>query len=287
MRRNLTGTQGGHVPAASIASWLRRPHHAGLAGLRGKVVGKSDAPAVIDEETWRRCQAILGDPARQMGSGRPSKSLLAGVLFCGECGSKVYSKGGHMRDGVRIPSYVCFGKACCVRPQDAVDIPIVTAVAGLLLDNAARLRPIAKPRADSSAVVIEADQIRQRLADLADLMTAGELDPRAYASASREMLVRLDALDTRVQRESTHPATDALLRAKDPAAAWWAMSKEQRKPIIKELIARIEIPHLGGGQNSRKQNDLIPIWRAWVVDTPSVPVKGDKRGRRPRPDKTL
>jgi DNA invertase Pin-like site-specific DNA recombinase len=274
-RRGLTGTSGGKVPAASIARWLRTPHHAGLAGLRGKVVGKSEAPPVIDEDTWRRCQAILSDPARQTGAGRPSSSLLAGIVYCGACGSKAYSKSGHLRDGVRIPGYSCHAKGCCNRPQDAVDVPIIAAIAGLLALDAARLRPVAKPRPDSSASVIEAEQLRQRLADLADLMTAGDLDPRAYASASREMLVRLDALDARAGKESAHPATDALLRAADPAAAWTSMTTEQRRPIVKELIERIDIPPLGGGQYSRKQNDLKPVWREWVVDTPRVPPKGD------------
>jgi len=53
------------------------------------------------------------------------------------------------------------------------------------------------------------------------------------------------------------------------------MTTEQRRPVVKELIARIDIPPLGGGQYSRKQNDLHPVWRDWVVDTPRVPPKGD------------
>lgn len=59
---------------------------------------------IVDRDTWNEVQKSLNSGSR-VAMTRNSRSLLAGVVFCGECGSKLVSSGG--RSGSRRVSYLC------------------------------------------------------------------------------------------------------------------------------------------------------------------------------------
>src|SRR5262249_6028375 len=74
----------------------------GLRVHQGEVVGDASWPAIIDRETHERIRHVLGDPRRAQ-RGRPAAHLLAGLLRCSKCGTKMVSS--RRLDGSR--RYVC------------------------------------------------------------------------------------------------------------------------------------------------------------------------------------
>ena len=62
---------------------------------------------IIDEEIWEAVQKSLISKCR-VSSQRQNHHLIAGKVYCGECGSKLVSSGG--RSGRRNTSYLCCSK---------------------------------------------------------------------------------------------------------------------------------------------------------------------------------
>ncbi len=101
-----------------------------LAAVRGgrrqrvKPLRVEDAhPAIVSANTWKAAKAMKAKPfCRKGGEGAP----LAGLLYCGRCGSTMYSQSLQRKTGQRNPNYVCAryhkGKGCgyCTVPQDAM-----------------------------------------------------------------------------------------------------------------------------------------------------------------------
>lgn len=87
----------------TLRQLIRRPSLAGLRTHRGKVVGTFNPemhPAILDEGTHARLEALLTDPNRAQGTGgRTPVHLLSGLAVCGRCGD---SLGGRMK---RIPGW--------------------------------------------------------------------------------------------------------------------------------------------------------------------------------------
>ncbi|GAT74848.1 resolvase domain protein [Microbacterium sp. HM58-2] len=89
------------IPSPAGAPWqgitlrqlIRRPSLAGLRTHRGKVVGKFNPdlhPAILDEDTHARLEALLTDPNRAQGTGgRTPVHLLSGLAVCGRCGGRM------------------------------------------------------------------------------------------------------------------------------------------------------------------------------------------------------
>jgi len=62
---------------------------------------------IIDEETWDAVQKSLVSKCR-VSAVRQNHHLIAGKVYCGECGSKLVSSGG--RSGKSTTSYLCCSK---------------------------------------------------------------------------------------------------------------------------------------------------------------------------------
>lgn len=113
--RGLVGPRGAPFTGVSVRDVLLRPMNGGLGVYRGEIVGKSGAPAIVDEETFRTARAVLSDPRRRTNVGRPVLSLLSGLLRCGVCGARMSSRyrrrgaarGGGKRGSTRAERGTC------------------------------------------------------------------------------------------------------------------------------------------------------------------------------------
>lgn len=98
------------IPSTGGRAWtpseagrvLRRARNAGLVEYAGEITGPAVWPAIVTEAQWRRCQAILSDPARRTSPGNQPRWLLSGIARCGVCGTavivnRVAGKGRPMR----------------------------------------------------------------------------------------------------------------------------------------------------------------------------------------------
>jgi site-specific DNA recombinase len=151
-------------------------------------------PAIIARATWDRAQAMLTRNIRTQG-GRPSTTLLRGLLVCGLCGRHWHAQSSH---GIR--TYRCYGRdgAAHGEPCTAVAIRADRLDAAVWADLVAALRDPATLVAAASGTAAfrtqQADTMRdlaglqQRLAAvetkrrrLLDLHVGGSLAPDLYA----------------------------------------------------------------------------------------------------------
>ena len=62
----------------AVRAILLRPANAGLSTYKGQIVGTGDWPAITDPDTYAAVKALLTDPSRKRGPGKPQTTLLAG-----------------------------------------------------------------------------------------------------------------------------------------------------------------------------------------------------------------
>jgi DNA invertase Pin-like site-specific DNA recombinase len=259
--RGLTGTQGAEFTGVTARDALLRPLNAGLATYRGEVVGRSTAPAIVDEETFTAVRAILTDPKRRTTVGRPPTSLLAGLLRCGVCGGRVSARnrigsGGQRRSKIAI--YAC-REAHTSRQRDRMDEAMSDAVLGRLEAQSSRLR---KPSHTETGAVREAlreaERLRSKLSDLAALLDADELSPLDYARATKAARERLAEVESRVVISSGTPASTALVQSADVRSAWEALDVAERRTILREQIHRVTItPRPSAGRFSMEGTEIL------------------------------
>jgi site-specific DNA recombinase len=85
------------------------PRLAGLRAHHGKIVGKGQWPAILDETTYEAMRAVLEDPKRRPAGqrmGRVPTTLGTGLYLCGVCGQPTMRKAKTSR-GLTI--YRCGG----------------------------------------------------------------------------------------------------------------------------------------------------------------------------------
>src|SRR5262249_18274122 len=82
----LTTSTGSPWTAREVGRVLRRARNAGLLEHRGEIIGKGNWPRIVKEDQWRRCVAVLDDPARRTTPGPGRQWLGSGLYLCGICG---------------------------------------------------------------------------------------------------------------------------------------------------------------------------------------------------------
>lgn len=71
------------------------------------IVVPNSHESIIDDETWNTVQKILQTRCR-VSAGKQRHHLMAGKVYCGECGSRLSASGG--RTGNRNTTYLCCSK---------------------------------------------------------------------------------------------------------------------------------------------------------------------------------
>ncbi|OAN29008.1 hypothetical protein A4X17_05320 [Plantibacter sp. H53] len=128
--RGIPSPAGAAWQGATLRQLIRRPSLAGLRTHRGIVVGNFDAelhPAILDEDTHVRLEALLTDPSRAQGTGgRTPVHLLSGLAECGRCGGRMKRippwtpKPGQKSKAVKA-AYACGNCHKVRRRQEPVD----------------------------------------------------------------------------------------------------------------------------------------------------------------------
>ena len=115
-----------------------------------------------------------------------------------------------------------------------------------------------RPHPDSDAVDRQIADQRHRRDEIADLLTEGLLS----AATARP---RLTAIAERLNDLEAHRSPTLILTADliDPAAAWAAWTTTQRREVIRILLARLAIRHVGHKNGPRAlPSRLVPRWNA-------------------------
>jgi DNA invertase Pin-like site-specific DNA recombinase len=139
----------------SVLGILHNPRYAGLATLKGEVIGHGSWPAYITERQHHRIRTQLA-ARRPTPPYRPVECyLLARIARCGLCGSPMHVHTGMPRkDGTLARRYACSShsrdrdKKRCAAPlldADVLEPMFIAALPALLLDGKPSMPSIPRP----------------------------------------------------------------------------------------------------------------------------------------------
>ncbi|MFK0154605.1 recombinase family protein [Streptomyces sp. NPDC090493] len=166
---------------------LLRPRNCGLIDHRGEIVGKAAWPAIVSEDKWRACRAVLERPERRTSPGSGRVWLGTGLYLCGmqDCEETVRaSTSGKGSGDAHVPAYRCrTGKH-------------VTRVAGPLDEHVTNLVLVRLSRPDAASVLLPPSRPSESREDLAATANAlrGKLEALA-ADYAEDLITRQQLLD--------------------------------------------------------------------------------------------
>lgn len=105
----LRSNTGGQVNVSLLAYCLRDPIYLGKIPWKG-VIYEGRHPALIDEETFNKCQEIMTAHNQNASRQRIHNYLLRGFVFCNKCGKRLWADKHTKKSGIVFEMYFC--KTC-------------------------------------------------------------------------------------------------------------------------------------------------------------------------------
>lgn len=228
---------------------------------------------IIDEPTWAQYQAARAS-RRTLRRSERSKYLLSGMMRCAfqmEAGSLCGSTmgGGQFGHG-RVPKFRCIAAAAQRRhPGGYVTMSVVEdAVMEWLREQARDVDEVGqvvqhrspgrrRQRRDAEALAREIAAVDQQLVNLTVQLSRGVVPESAYEAARDQIASEKMLLEQRHAQELMAAAqVDAGPLAARLLADWPALRVEERRAVLRKLIARVEVTP----GRPRSSVQVIPIW---------------------------
>lgn len=237
-------------------------------------------PAIISEEVWEECNALLKQQeSKYRKPGPRSVHLLSGFLHC-ECGNKMYV---YHRD--KYPTYRC--KACNTKILvEDIDAIYHEQLKGFLFTeqdiSSYLLRTdseIFEKQEHLSYLQTEYEKLKKKIDDLVALRLANELSRQTFGEQFKPLETRKEQLENQIPmleaeidflRIQHLNAGEVLSEAKNLYHNWLIMSFEERRSIVETITEQLVIhkdtidirlshlpaPHLS--QKAGKSERLVP-----------------------------
>jgi site-specific DNA recombinase len=277
-RDGVRSPTGGQWSQGSIAGILANPAYMGTLWYgkrvtRGERRVRAEAPLalregffppLVSQEEFERVQALrAGRPSvgRQVGSGRGlhGGGLLTGLLRCG-CGHACVARQCR-KNGVAYRYYACSavmhgGSYRCRQPgirQEALDQVVLAGLmarAGLVGE---RLRALVERERTAQADTVhkalhdaaaEVERLTRAAERVRGLVVEGRMSPAEYREVEGERKRRLrEARRALEQARRGVPLLGLGANAlpETAAAGWTALEPDQRKQVIRHLVARVRV----------------------------------------------
>lgn len=270
--RGIVTRSGKAWDPSSLKRMLLSPRMIGKRQVGNELSVEAGMPAIMDEDLWRRVQAVLTSPARRLSHGNSVKHLLAGMLTCGRCGSRMHThtKGSQRR-------YQCLGlrggcgkvsiNALPVEDQVVRQWFAFTAGPEYADFTARRDRERADRSRDMNAIKATLQAAVTRRNVLTNSYAAGEMEEDDWKSAR----AIVDAKITMSEEAIRDSGDEHLFRFEDPGltATVWRMAVEDtehglddRRRLLASLIERIVV-HPATSRGRRFDPSRIAItWSA-------------------------
>jgi site-specific DNA recombinase len=205
--------------------------------------------AIISEELWNACNAILDD-RRGNGrpKGRPPVHLFAGRAFCA-CGQKLYVPSNS-------PKYVCQKCRNKIRAED-LDAVFCEQLRGFLLspEEVAQYvdhtdSALKDKAAELEALEAEERRVRAEMDKTYRLYQADEVSVEGFGHLYRPLEERLKQLKDELPRLQgaldflrieAVSRDEVLIGAKDLADHWPDLTFEEKRQIVDTFVTRVEI----------------------------------------------
>jgi site-specific DNA recombinase len=223
---------------------LTSPRHAGLRAHRGEVVGKANWPGIIDRATHEALVATV-----KSGVQPRRRSLLTNLVRC-SCG------GTMTRDGRSFRCRACGSTVKADALEDLIEAMVLE-----LLDSKKLARRLSRPgKGHDDDAALEVTQAEAKLAELDDMLGAGELTRASYLRARKAPEAKLaDARHRLAKRSGTH----ALERFRGAKARelYATLDTDEKRAVISALLDHVVI-HPAKNRAPRLDLDRVePVWR--------------------------
>lgn len=243
--RGILTAKGKQWQQATVRQTLANPRLAGHRVHKGELVAIGTWEPILTDDTWRRVQAKLADPARRKTRPGGRRHLLAGLVHCGAkgCGAPLVAR--PMTNG-RV-RYVCVRDPLLGRRSgcgklavmgDAVDRVVQRA----LLEEAEEANlseriaaTITKP-ADGSGV-------EAKLVELEDMWESGELDRAGFLRMRGKLQAQLE--EVQAQEAEALRLRQAAVNVEDLRQDWPHMTLAEKQSAMASLIERVTIAPVG------------------------------------------
>lgn len=235
-REGITTSTGGEWTQSELRRVFLRPRNAGLYVHRGQVAGKTQAPAIFDEHTWRRLVRLLTAPDRRWGSATTeAKHLLSGIAKCGICGAPLKkSPAGRDQQVYRCRAAGKGGKAHISRDAATLDAFVTAVVIALFRrEDAAQLLAV-QHESTLPELELRKTAVEEAMRESNDLRRRGLLTPEEFAQDRKEHLAEIERLDAAIAEAGDEDELTPMLR--DPEAVWKTRTLEQKRRIIRAVM---------------------------------------------------
>lgn len=206
---------------------------------------------IITVEQYREVQLVCSLPNNRYKRTAGRKYLLTGLVFCGECGSKL---GAHKGVSNGKPAYRCEVSTAADSSRRGCGkvvrqtVPLEQLVSDAVLyrlsgEGLATLLNRSEETADEvKELLAEAEAQRRRLARIVEeYATTDVWTPAEFARAKAAATARLEDLERQVAAKSAHKAVGKM-RIKSDIAAWWeTASVDDRREVVELLVERVVV----------------------------------------------
>lgn len=207
-----------------------------------------EVEAIIPEELWNECNAILDKQKRGDKPARRVIHLFSGVAFC-QCGTKMYVPSNS-------PKYICH--ACRNKiPVDDLEAVFREQLHHFFVSpeeitaHLSQANTTIKEKAELLAVLEkEHAKLTREIDSLIDLYQSQAIDKAGFSNRYRPMAERLEALKDTIPR--TQAELDVMkigqlsqeavvAEARDLYARWTDLPQDERRQIVEAITERIAV----------------------------------------------
>ena len=260
--KGLRTPHGAQWSRQSLRDVLLRPRTAGLREYHGEVLRDDDGNEVqavwepiLDRQTWEGVTAMLTDPGRAMGRSASPKYLLIGVLHCARCGARMTGQPWKSSKGEKRLTYVCRTgepyNGCGARRNAAALEEWITKALIRAVEGQALAEAMAEGNDDTAVQRRElADQqaaLGAKQGRLETLLVDGDLDRQAYKRQRARVEGELEQVRSRLASLTRRSVVSDL--PSNLGELWDDMTMDQKRAIVRAVIARIDVEPIGRGFN--------------------------------------
>lgn len=257
---------------ATLQQVLKRPRNAALIEEGGQT--RDDLTAVwkplVSREEWQAVRDILSDPQRRISPNREPRWLCAGIARCGTCGDVMRSGRGSGPRG-SFPIYRCASKLrassdgrrhASIQTVE-LDLMVIEAVVSSFLFGVSSDLP--SERADVAELTrlhVRQSEVRQGLADLADLIGTPGFSRATTAKRGRELAAEGEEIEAKIAERARRSAHAAML-----VESQAALFKGNRVSIRDAAELKVDLAHRFESLKLDQQRTLVRSLLQVTVNT--------------------
>ncbi len=275
--RDIPGPDGGHWIKQTVSYILNNPTYAGYSKHKSNLY-EGLHEAIIPQVQWKKAQEIL-EQRREKHYRRPSqKALLAGIIYCAECGARMRNKTiwqNYPREPKNIMRYyVCYSQdgiakhmvrdqncKCGYKNMEDIDNKVIDKLFNLNFDEKL-LRNIINEELSKDITDLnyaarglnqsqkELQQVKKVLNRWYEAFEKGVLDPDELTERVKDLRAKREYLENtirewgekvREEKQRTTSVKELLETMKNIRLIWDEADADEKRDILTNLIREVRV----------------------------------------------